>query len=164
MLRTLRAPLALLAVALFTALAVPVAARADDRAFAQTAIDRLEALGRYERAIGRAMSSLQRKGPKAIPATRRAVRAGIREAGRTSAAIRGLATEGEEAATAKAKVLELLAAEQRAYRTLDRGLAALKDGKTSTARTLIRRASRSLDSITRAAFEVGKTLGRLSVS
>lgn len=162
MLRSLRAPLTLLAVALFTALALPVAARADDRAFAQTAIARLQTLGRYERAVAKAMNGLPRKGPKAIPATRRAVRVAIRQAGRTSAAIRGLATTGEEATTAKAKVLELLAAEQRAYRTLDRGLAALENGKTSTARTLIRRASRSLQAITRAAVDVGMTLGRLA--
>jgi len=162
MLRTLRAPLALLAVAIFTALALPVAARADDRAFAQTAIEHVQALSRYERAVSRAMTSLPRRGPKAIPATRRAVRTGIREVGRTMTAIRALATEGEEATTAKAKLLELLAVEQRAYRTLDRGLAALKRGKAKTARTLVDRARRSLESITREAMDLGMTLGQIA--
>lgn len=162
MLRTLRAPLALLAVALFTALALPVAARADDRAFAQTAIERVEALGRYERAVARAVNTLPRRGPKAIPATRRTVRTAIREVRRTIAAVRGLATSTQDGATAKAKLIELLAVEQRAYRTLDRGLGALKQGKTATARTLIDRARRSLQSITREAMDLGMTLARLA--
>ncbi|MBB4660722.1 hypothetical protein [Conexibacter arvalis] len=154
--------IALLAVALLAMLALPVAARADDQSFARTAIERSQALGRYERAVNRAMNRLARTGPKSYAATRRVVRTAIRQVVRTRTGIRKLETSTPAGADAKATLLRLLAVEQRAYRTLDRAIAAGQRGKSGTARTLVTRANRQLRSITREAIALGMELSRLA--
>jgi hypothetical protein len=145
-------------VAVTLLLALPLAARADDRSFARAAITQAVTLDRRETATSRALAKVDRGGVAAVPAARRAVKAVRRQVDRMRAAVMPEQTSTADGETAKRKLLEILAAEKSAYGTLDRALVAYETGDDATARTLLGRAKRAIASIRKAAGRLGSEL------
>ncbi|HST40099.1 MAG TPA: hypothetical protein VLK58_11345 [Conexibacter sp.] len=146
----------LLAAALL--LGLPLAARADDRSFARAAITQAVTLDRHETAAGKALAKVDTRGVAAVPGARSAIRLVRRQTDRMRAAVTPEQTSTPGGETAKRKLLEILAAEKRAYGTLDEALVAYKRGDSATARTLLSRAKRSIASIRAAAGRLGSEL------
>ncbi|MDW5596455.1 hypothetical protein VSS74_19060 [Conexibacter stalactiti] len=146
----------LLAVTLL--LALPLVARADDQSFARAAITQAVTLDRHETATSKALAKVDTRGLAAVPGARRAIKLVRRQVDRMRAAVTPEQTSTPEGETAKRKLLEILAAEKRAYGTLDSALVAYKRGDNATARTLLSRAKRSIASIRVQAGRLGSEL------
>jgi hypothetical protein len=155
-------PLALIAAVLTAALLLPAAARADDRSFAATAIDRAARLARYETATGEALTRVDRRGRSAIPAARRAVQATRSQIDRALAPLRGESTSSDDGARIKRKLVSLLVMEKKTYGTVDRSLAAFQRGDVSSGNELQRRAKASIEKIRRQAVRLAPALRRLA--
>lgn len=152
-----RLPLLALA-ALAMLLVVPVAARADDQSFARTALTQATTLKRAEESTQKALRRVDSRGRSAIPAARQQIKLVRRQVRVMIRVVRGERTSTPDGATLKAKLIELLAVEQRAYGTLDTALAAYRRGDVRTANTLLSRAKRQLRGVADAAVRVGRQL------
>jgi hypothetical protein len=158
----LRRPLLLLLAVLATALVLPVAAHADDRSFATTAIDQAAELARYETATGKALTRVDDKGRSAIPAARRAVSATRRQIDKALRPVRAEATSTPDGARVKRRFVALLVMEKKTYGTVDRSLAAFQRGDVSTGNTLQRRAKEAIAKIRRDATRLAPALRRMA--
>jgi hypothetical protein len=143
-------------------LLLPGAARADDRSFATTAIDQAGTLARYEAATGRALVRVDRRGKAAIPAARRAAAATRAQIDSALRPVRAEATTSADGAAVKRGFVALLVAEKKAYKTVDRSLAAFQRGAITTGNALQRQAKRAIERVRRDAVRLAPRLRTLS--
>jgi hypothetical protein len=155
-------PLRLVALLCAALLLLPAAARADDRSFAATAIDQAGKLARYETATGRALLRVDKRGKSAIPAARKAAGATRTQIYRALGPIRAEQTSTPDGAAVKREFVALLVAEKKAYKTVDRSLAAFQRGQVSTGNTLQARAKKAIARVRRAAVKLAPRLRALT--
>jgi erythromycin esterase-like protein len=153
-----------IAALLAVALALPAAAAADDRSFAETSISEAQKLGKTEKAASKAVSKVRTHSKKAITTARRKI-AGVRkQATRMTTAVRREDTSTDAGATAKSSLLKLLKTERGAYALLDDALAQLRKGNVSTANRLAKRANDKLKAVGDEARKLGQTLAQLAAA
>lgn len=150
--------LGLLAAAL---LLLPATARADDRSFATAAVQQAQKLARYENATNRALLRVDRRGRSAIPAARRAAAATRAQIDRSLRPVRREATSSADGAAVKRRFVALLVAEKKAYKTVDRSLAAFQRGAISTGNTLQARAKKAIARVRKGAVKLAPRLRAL---
>ncbi|MDO8210654.1 hypothetical protein [Conexibacter sp. CPCC 206217] len=142
-------------------LLLPAVARADDRSFATTAVDQARQLARYESATGRALVRVDRRGKSAIPAARRAAAATRAQVDRALRPVRAETTTTADGAAVKRRFVALLVAEKKAYKTVDRSLAAFQRGAITTGNALQRQAKRAIARVRRDAVRLAPRLQAL---
>lgn len=149
----------LLAAALLATLfAVPVAARADDRSFADSALVQVDKLSHSEAVTGKALRAVTSRGVSAIPAARRQIKLLRRQVDRFTAAVKGEQTSTADGAALKRDVLDLMVHEKSAYGTFDRALVAYTQGNEAATGRLLRQANGELTKLTGKAEATGERL------